>query len=445
MAKPNWETLVEQLHDPDPKVRRKACRRLAATRDPEVLPFIRNLYLQEEDERVREEAYQALAAFKALEAGEESRRLPISEDMLLRLRTGLVILLGVTLVLNILIFAIGQISSGEDEPEATVESTRLLAWDTLRDQMGERFGQVQEDAAALRMEIEQHNTTGQVACTASYHRPQPVEMSPVETETYSLLALLNAKLGAAILALQQPQSGWDRICTSQTASLTDGLIALQQLDQLDVELAALDAQLAQAAPPPPTRTPTPTITPEMSATPDLSMTEAQVPAMTEAAGDAPTSVLTPTLVPTATDTPQPTLPFPALDYTAILRDLSARFVVLGDLQNGYGNGMIDNWQKAQQGVAVTSCPLSDWPVKFTLTEAQAAELNREDAADPLLEATIRLVSEGLALANDARAIYEAACAGGTLADTAAEGIPLAEEARASLLEAQQNVETIRRR
>jgi exonuclease VII small subunit len=120
---------------------------------------------------------------------------------------------------------------------------------------------------------------------------------------------------------------------------------------------------------------------------------------------------------------------------------------MGDLQNGFNTGMINYWQRAQNGEALsnTFCTLPAWPEPFALTPEQDQELHKEGVADPELEDAIRLTNEGLALAVEARALYEPSCQNLTLADTALQGITLAEAAREKLTEAQQLVETIRRR
>ena len=93
----------------------------------------------------------------------------------------------------------------------------------------------------------------------------------------------------------------------------------------------------------------------------------------------------------------------------------------------------------------TFCSFNEWPVPFALTEAQQAELQRPGVADPQLEEAVRLVIDGIDLAYQARALFEPSCAAQTLNQTAAQGIPLGENAFIKLSEAQQLVDTIRRR
>lgn len=453
MAKPQWEALIEQLQDPDPNVRRKACRRLASTNDPQVIPFLKNVYVQEDDERVRQAAHDALAAFKAMQVGVSARRLPLDEQRLKQIVIGLAVLFVISLVLNGLVMVLGGDNDDNGgSSSASVPTNR----DVLTGQLEGRLSQAQDDAANLRQEIEAHNDSGQVVCSASFHKPQQYVLSDLDRTTYRDLAVVVDNLNLVLLQLQQPQSLWDRICSSQTPSLPDGVEALRKLDVIDDQMIEVDQLLQKAilepAPtfgpsitptPTLTYTPSPTDTPEPTATPqpgtptDISPTDA-LP--TETPTTAPTE--TPTATPTVTATP---LPYPDLDYPAILRDLSARFTVIGDLQNAYGTGMIDYWQKGIDGAAVTFCDLSEWPQLFEPTAEQLAELQRTDAADPELEEAITLTNDGLTLAYQAREIYQYACWYETLSETTEQDLALAEQALEKLVEAQQLVEAIRRR
>jgi hypothetical protein len=456
MGKPQWEALVEQLQEADPNVRRKACRRLAAIGDPQAIPFLRNAYLQEDDERVRQAAHDALAAFKAMEMGEGGR----SELFSRRTLVGLTILLAVSLVLNILV---ALASSNKTSSPHTTNNTVPTARDTLISQLTEQLRQAKEDAANLQAEIGQHNNTGEVVCTATYHRPPQFALSPLDTQTYRDVTLVADNLNLALFQLQQPQAIWDRICTQKIASMTDGLEALKQLDQIDIQLQKVDDLLQKAIREPaatfgPTVTPTPTITntPLPSQTPvpvqPTSPSATQSPATQPPAETVqPTSA--PTVTPVSTNTPEPTpileatLPYPDLDYDAITRDLYDRFVVMSDLKNSYNTGMIDYWQRAQNGEQLSStiCVLAAWPNLFAWTNAQLAQLQRTDAADPQLEEAVTLVNDGLTLAYQARALYESSCSNLALISTADEGITTAQQALDKLTQAQSMVDAIRSR
>ncbi len=122
-------------------------------------------------------------------------------------------------------------------------------------------------------------------------------------------------------------------------------------------------------------------------------------------------------------------------------------MVIGDLQNRYKSGMIDRWQQAQAGEAMSTsfCTLQAWPAPFEWTPDQQAIINAPNVSDPQLENAVQLVNEGLDLAYQARAIYKSSCQSQTLASTAASGIPLAQTALDRLNAAYDLLEVIRQR
>lgn len=447
MAKSEWAELVEQLQDPDPKTRRQIYRKMAATRDPAVLPYLRTAYLQEEDDRARQIVTDALASFKAMQTGETRRQLPLGENTLRRILAGLAVLFVVSLLLNGAVIVAGLVGGDDDEQPAA--NTGLTDREALTAQLSERLAQAHDDTDNLRTEVSNHNDTGQITCAVTYHRPQQITISDLDRQTHRDLAVVSDRLGLALLQLQQPQSLWDFICQTKTPSMSQGLEALRQLDMVTAELDKVDKLLQQAVLNPvvtiaPTATPlpTPTLTPE----PDQPTATDLPPATGEPAEptgtDAPTA--TPTIPPEESSTP---LPYPELDYTEVLRALSSQFVIMGDLQNNLGTGLIDNWQKVQNGgtISTSFCTLQAWPEPFAWTEEQQAELDRPTVADPELEEAVQLIAEAVDLANQARALYEPSCSAGTLTETASQGTGLASDALEKFTQAQQIIETIRRR
>ncbi|MBN1679319.1 MAG: HEAT repeat domain-containing protein [Anaerolineae bacterium] len=476
MAKPRWQALVEQLQDPDPKVRRKACRRLAAAGNPEALPFLRNLYLQEEDEHVRQVAHDALATFKAMQLGQTSRNLPVSPDTLRRIMIGLAVVFGVSLLLNLAVAAFGGSEDDGDGDQGAVatEATSPSDWQVLIDQIQERLSQAQGDLTNLRAEVEHHNSTSQVVCDVTYNKPQPLVLSGIDRDTFRQLAIIGNRLNLALFQLEQPQAAWERICSSKIASLEDGLGILDSLDDINGQFVEVNTLLQEEIRnPAPTFGPAPTLPPTNTATPEdsptastddagaastsLPETEA-VPVETEAApiDVVPTDVPpTETPIPTATDEPEPTLspeptqplPTPNMDYNAVLGDMDARFIILGDLKNNFQTGMLDYWQRALQGEQPNPlmCQLNDWPAPFEWTQAQLAAIQAEGVADAQLMQAYQLLNEGVDLAYQARALYEPSCTAQTLNQTAASGIPLAEDAINKFNEAQAVLDLIRGR
>ncbi|WP_119072444.1 HEAT repeat domain-containing protein [Aggregatilinea lenta] len=456
MAAPAREELVERLHDSKPKIRRKAVRQLAVTHDPAVVPLLRTAYLGDEDPSVREDARKALAMFKAMELNGGRRPLPVSETALSRVLRILLILFVVSLVANIAWVGINGLGDDDDDSGPTTDRAALIS------ALAERTTQAGEDLKALREEIEHHNETDEVRCEATYHRPQPYALAAADRSAYPDLADIEDLLTPALTDLQRAQTIWDTICQQQSADLIQGLEALKQLDHVSMSLDAIRDALDEAL-----REPTATATAHPSAT------ATQAEATVETAADTPipaelatlepgvtptaapptaTLTITPTSEPTDTPTITPTptqtpLPYPNLDYDTILRQLSDRLVILGDLQNTYETGMIDYWNKAQAGQAVstTFCSLPAWPTYFFWNDAQRAELERPDAADPELAQAVALINSGLDNALPARELFESSCRAQTLATTATQGLPLAEQAVSDFTEAQQLIEQIRGR
>ncbi|HEX3052411.1 MAG TPA: HEAT repeat domain-containing protein [Aggregatilineaceae bacterium] len=455
MGKPQWEPLLEQLQDPDPNARRKACQQMVAAADPAVIPFLRNVYLQDDDERVRQTAHDALAYFKALQQGGSASRPSAPSPLLSKLLP----ILAVTLVILVLANVVVRVlpSGGDDENTSDQSNpTEPTPRDTLTARMQDRIQQASEDAAALRGAIAEYYASGEVKCDADYHRPNPLHMAPIDSQTYSDLALIGINLDIVLdTTLRQVQLIWDHTCAIKTPVIQELLDATNKLDQIDYELSVQSTALQEAiVHPAPTFGPTITLTPTNTATATATFT-----AVPETTTPLPTGVLpsntpepgvTPTLTLLPSRTPLPTatqLPYPALDYGAVRRSLTERLVVIGDLQNRYGSGIIDRWQQAQAGqtLSTSACALQTWPAAFAFTAEQQAALDAPNVADPELESAVQLINEGLDLANQARAIYEPSCQNQSLGSTASSGIPLAQTALDRLNAAYDLLETIRKR
>jgi len=463
--------LIEQLQDPEPKARRRAVRRLAATRDPSAIPLLRNVYLQDGDDRVRDAAEAALVQFRAMQHNASARR-SLGTRLLTWAVAALAIVFVGLLAANIAIRALDQ-KDGESSDSAQ-DMPPVLDRAEFEHALGEQFALTRDEVARLRESDRVYRETGALACDTSEHLPAPLELTDATRQNYERdLTLLADRFALTLNALQSAATRWGQMCAAGQANMADLVSASAELDQVTVDLDLLERDLASAianpAPtfgPSPTPTATETLTPPPSSTPDATL-DGEMPvapppdappsdAPTEVATIPPqpsaTATLTPSPAPTATPTPTPTvtstpLPPPDIDYTAVLKELNGRLAVLGDLQRPYNNGMLDNWQRSQQGeiLSTLSCALDPWSGLYEWTPDQRAQLDRADAADPQLEEAVRLINEGLRLAYEARAIYEPSCYNQTLAGTAAEGMPLAAQAQEHLLEAQQLVEQIRRR
>lgn len=452
MSKPQWDTLVDQLQNPDTdaKIRHKLCKQLAATGDPAVIPFLRNVYLQDEDDGVRQAARDGLAAFKAKRDGTRARSLPISNRTLRWIAGGLAVIFVISLALNGLAMVLGgdDDTGDEEAPTALTPVDR----DTLIARIDEQITQAEEDITNLRGVINHYYDTGAVDCETTFHRPAGVELSSGDRDVYRRdLTGVADSLNAALLSLQRAQIRWDHVCNTQEVKMEELTAAAFDLDRVEDGLPPVRAALQDAIdnPPTPTPTQTPTYTPTITPSP-VPGTATALPSATPPATSTLTATPTATVTPTPTATPSPTatLPFPALDYPAILRELRDRYLIMADLESTFGTGIINQWREVQESGQQTStsyCQPGPWPVAFELSPDQLAELQRADVADPELERAIQLQQEGVALAFQARQLFERDCASLALANSLNEGLPLAEEALAKLLESQITVDAIRAR
>lgn len=456
MSKPNWDALTEQLRDdPDPNLRRKACQQLAATHDPAVIPFLRNAYLSDEDERVRDTARDALAAFKSSKEGKSVRSLPISDRILTAICGGLAFLFVISLALHAL--ASGGSKDQKVQIDDSWKNTKPTDRNEVIKQIQAKFNEDQATAASLRNEVKNYNGTGQVKCPLTYTIPAPLQLAQINVYTYPDLGIVGATLDSAPNGLQKALVLLNSACAAPATQTERVLQASSELDNVDALLGKtmtlLQAAITNPAPtvgptvtplptwtftPSPTATATP-ITPTATGTVTLPATETPIASVTPAA----TSTPEPTL------SPVPTLPFPTFDYAPILSELSKRYrAVIGDLKNTYGTGMIDQWQKSisEGGQQSTrSCQLQSWPAPFALTDAQLAELHGGKNADPQLEDAVRLQQEGLDLAVQARALFERDCSAKALATSAQDGMALAQQALDKLAQSQDLYDAIRAR
>ena len=450
MSEQQWDTLVEQLQDPDTdtKVRRKACQQLAALRNPEVIPFLRNAYFQDEDDRVRQIAQDALATFKTMQSGKTTRSLPVSENIL----TAALGVLAVLFVISLLLHVVSMISGGDDDDDQRQASNKVTTRDVLIGRIDQQLQFANVDAGNLRSAINQYFADGTLLCETTFNHPVDVEFSEADQVVYrNDLTPIAFQLNSALLTLRRAQTRWDRTCLAPSDAAQFLIEASADLDLIEPALADVATRLRFAIDNPPTPTPTsaPTYTPTPTSTP--TPTETPIPGT---ATTAPEITLTPTsppetATPTPTIEPTATLPFPvSLDYDMLLRELNNRYVVLGDLTNPYGTGMIDQWEKVNDPESEPStahCQLQTWPAPFALTDDQMALMNGITADDPDLKEAVSLQQQGLNLAQQARALYERDCATGALANSVGEGLAAAQNAADKLTESQTLTDTIRAR
>jgi hypothetical protein len=142
-------TWTEQLlNSTDPKARRTACQKLAATRDPAVIPFLRKAYLEDGDKSVRDAARDA-SYFKAVGEGKRmGRMLPVNERALRILLGALAILFVISLLLNGL-----QIISSRDNKDNSKKHAIVgdpTDQNALVKRIQDQLGQARALSASLR-------------------------------------------------------------------------------------------------------------------------------------------------------------------------------------------------------------------------------------------------------------------------------------------------------
>lgn len=455
MTEPAWDRLVEQISTaPKARTRRAACRKLAATGNPAAIPYLRTAYLNDDDEGVRKAARQALAHFKAQQEGRGKKGLRLNPRFLRVILWTLSLILVLSVGANALVLVMGNTA------DATPTPFRFDRPPSPREQViGQvetRLREVERLSADLRGEIASFNATGQVSCALDYQVPAPVGLQPIDEVTYPDLRIAALNVDVTLPTLQKALLLLQGACKNPAAQTERALQAAMELDKVDNQLREANQQLQMAITNPaptvgPTVTPLPTHTP----TPVPSATSAPPTATGQVTATAqPSATLLPTATFTVTHTPTPlpsptaTLPFPDLDYPAILRALRERYMIIGDLQNNFGTGMIDQWEQAltPQGQTSTSaCALNPWPAPFDFTAEQRARLDAPNVADPQLEDAVRLQQEGIALALQARSLYEATCLNYNLASSAGQGLALANQALQKLVESQALYDLIRAR
>ncbi|MBI5958967.1 MAG: HEAT repeat domain-containing protein [Chloroflexi bacterium] len=457
MSKPNWDALTEQLRDdPNPNTRRKACALLAATRDPAVIPFLKNAYVQDEDEHVRDAAHDALAVFRAIHEGKSVRHLPVGDRVLSTVLIGLIVLFVASLGIRL----VGSLLGGDDDGETVVDNSWRNATPTNRDDLVRRirdqFDLVQQLTAQLRGEILNYNNTGQVACPLSYTLPGPAQLSQKDNYTYPDLEIVGANLDASLITLEKARIFLMSACADPATQMEKVIKASTELDSVDGQLGKVASLLQSAISNPaptvgPTITPLPTLTFTPSATFTPAPPTATVPATaTLPVTETPLASVTPE-PPTVTVTPRPTetpLPLPKFDYAPLLRELSAVYpTVMGDLKNNFKTGMIDQWEAAAAAGQPNAnyCTLQAWPAAFAFSAEQLTELQSGQVADPRLEEAVDLQSDGMGLAYQARALFERDCASLLLANSATQGLDLAQRALDLLLQSQTIYDEIRKR
>lgn len=233
MSTAQWDDLIEKLQDDDPNVRRMACEVLAATRDPRAISYLRNVYLQEDDKRVRQAAEDGLAMFKAIQLGVERQR----PALLSRLALSLVVLLVLSLLLNGLVIVMG----GDEDEQTEVDLLIELhdSWITA----------AQENAATLHTRMARYletasvDTTGVVDCKPLGKRIIPLPLDPVQQAAYPVFTTVNRLYNQAVPKLQSARTIWEGVCSQQADMGTLVPAGLQDLEEVQAVLGNAESAL----------------------------------------------------------------------------------------------------------------------------------------------------------------------------------------------------------
>lgn len=440
MSDSKRDKLLAQLSNgTDPKQRKDAIEKLATTRDPSVIPALREAYDYDSDDTVQVAAREALTRFKRMQVRAERGG---TSRVLRGVLIALVLLFVVSLGLNSA--ALLSKNSDEDGPQArprvVTDRTELII------QVGSKLNEAQVLTSNLRNEITKYDNTGQVDCAMSYESPVLLELSDDDEYTYPDIRSIGETFNAAQPNFEIVMKLFSNACIDPDQQTTSVIKAAQTLDEIQAHLTEANRLLQRAINNPaptigPTETPQPpteTFTPPAATALPAQGTSAPDAAVTgEAEPDAtsvPATPLPPTVTATFTPVPSPTLPLPGLDYAVIVAEFREQLQqgFLWDLQNPFGTGMLDQWQQAisAQGQMTTNyCQLTPiWPEPFVMPDEQQAQLNAPGVADDLLQEALQLQQDAFALARQARALYERDCAQSNLSDSADTGITLLTEA-----------------
>lgn len=351
MSDAELTTLVDQLLDAeDPKVRRDAARRMGELRNPSAITYLVQAYTGDSDQAVRKAAERALLTYRRMEqqrAGAQSGsketitigNVTLTADQLSLFRRILTVVLVVTVVGNVALFAVRAIktlASQQSGPVQTVATPR----DELVNRLQIRIDTLKTEAPPIRKkftnfqaELEGLNRVPKCE-TLEATAVRVGALAEIDGKTYPDIGEANAPLVIAeqkYLEVRGDYESWCKITDlntlkGQVASRPGGAVFLvNKLDEavtkdLSNAQALLDRAIRSPAPTVgPSVTPTPTITPTSSETPTPAPTE--TPGPTPTPGEATTEPPTPesvqaTAAPTVAPTQVAVAPQPPEDFNA---------------------------------------------------------------------------------------------------------------------------------
>lgn len=357
---PNSEldSLLDDLHSEEPKIRRKAVEQLAKLGDPNAITELARVYgTDDEDPKVKQAAESALLKFARQESG------PSGGNSTMRF---LSIGLGVSLVVLILLNVVLRLSGGSDDDTAEagpspVPTVGALPRAEMLDYLANSVVVPSlENINTLRTEVT--TETGTPACTAIIETLPVTEVLPAMRTNYPDVVSIIEEMNLAVDAINGVQTTWTSACAGEAVDLTSADALLAGAEEIITEVAT-DIVNAQQNPPTlavPTETPTPT----------------------------------PTNTPTYTPTPRPTVDPTVM--SALKRIVDGAIAEMNSLVN-------NKWTPVQDGgVSPFGCSITSLGEDYVLPEDVAV-------AEPDLTALVVILNENLAKARASNQSYETNC------------------------------------
>ncbi len=294
MADDQLTDLLSQLESDDARERRWAAQQLGKLGNPAAISKLVQVFETDEEDPVKRAAADALRVFRRMQQEESGERSDEEEEsvntvLLKRARTGLLALLGITVVLNLGISLIKPIFSNRPQatPTAIQRDTPSVREDLIKDLQG-RVAAIDTEARQMRTLFTAFQVDfqfGRIPRCDALPAPKvtPVNLAPIDMATFPDIAETNNLTNKAATSHVQARADYKTLCEIRDLGQLTGEITrrggppalVRRIDMiLNEELAAAKAALNRAitnpaptVPPTPTPTPvTPTPTPTATAT-----------------------------------------------------------------------------------------------------------------------------------------------------------------------------------
>lgn len=324
------DNLIGQLQDTsDPRKQKKLIKQIAALEDPRCIIALATLYNKSDvDPGVKREIASALRVFRQMEAAikgtsrpaivpkiekpdpdkkaDSARKLPLTNELLERLRTVLIITFVLSLAGNGVLIGVRALN-GPDTPQEgqNVATARNL----LTESFQSRLSQIRMDASYLRARWQEIKAAVPYKCESSpFTNVKTVQPFSVDVRIYPDYLEMNTMVNEATRKVIPLRDQWTNICkTPNDKGVYKSIDGQQKIDETDqvfrsVEQAEIrlekwiNAPIATyypsetPSPVPPSETPIPSATPIPSNTPIPSPTPIPSNTVPPTAGPSPTPV-----------------------------------------------------------------------------------------------------------------------------------------------------------